>query len=143
MQLDQSAICHALIGGALIGLGATLLFAVNGRVAGISNMLASLLRPEPRETSWRVAFLLALVGMGIVTVAVDPSRVEGSPRPLALLVVAGLLVGIGTRVANGCTSGHGVCGVSRLSARSIAATCTFVATGMLSVTLLRLLGAGP
>lgn len=128
----------ALAGGVLIGLSATLLLWLNGRVAGISGVLGGVLFPRAGDVLWRVAFLVGLVSaaglyMSLVPGAA-PSRV-GFSR--AALVAAGLLVGFGTRMGNGCTSGHGVCGLGRLSSRSLAAVLTFMATAIATTFLLR------
>lgn len=126
---------QALVGGALIGLAATLLYAGIGRMAGVSGILNSALE-QREERDWRIAFLLGLaVSAGIVLALRGGAVREGFP-PAALLV-AGLLVGIGTRLGNGCTSGHGICGLSRLSKRSLAAVAVFIASGMACVYLLR------
>lgn len=124
----------ALLGGALIGLSATLLWAGLGRVAGISGIAAGLLRRESSETPWRVAFLVGLLGGGALffTLFPDNFRVDVQ-RSAAAMVAAGLLIGFGTRLGSGCTSGHGVCGLSRLSPRSLTAVLTFMLTGGLSV----------
>ena len=127
----------ALAGGVLIGLAAALLILLNGRVAGISGMLGGLLRPTPGDAAWRALFLLGVVLAPLVYAAVRPLpdlRIEAGT---GTLVVAGLLVGIGTRYGSGCTSGHGVCGMARLSPRSIAATCVFMLVGFATVFLLR------
>jgi uncharacterized membrane protein YedE/YeeE len=126
----------ALIGGALIGAAAALLLLADGRIAGISGILGDLLQPARGERLWRVLFLLGLVLAGVAGVLVAPERIAASPRALPQVIVAGVLVGIGTRLAGGCTSGHGVCGVSRLSPRSIVATITFVLAGMITVSAL-------
>ena len=110
---------RAAIGGAMIGAAAALLLLANGRIAGVSGIVGSFLPPAARDRGWRWAFLGGLIG------AVE--------RSTGVVVIAGLLVGFGTRMGGGCTSGHGVCGMSRLSPRSIAAAATFVAIGMLTV----------
>ena len=121
----------ALIGGALIGLGATLFWFETGRVAGVSGLLRGALRDgEGRSDS--VLFLLGLVAAG-VTASLLRAQVTALPRPLWLLLGAGALVGFGTRVGGGCTSGHGVCGLARLSGRSLVATLTFMATAAATV----------
>ena len=126
---------QALAGGALIGLAATLLYAGIGRIAGISGILNSAVERR-EERGWRIAFLLGLmVSAGTVLALRDAGVREGFP-PMALLA-AGLLVGFGTRLGNGCTSGHGICGLSRLSKRSLAAVAVFMASGMACVYLLR------
>jgi hypothetical protein len=128
----------ALAGGVLIGLSATLLLWLNGRVAGVSGILNGVLFPHARDVAWRAAFLLGLVGAAGLYMALVPGAAQ--PRvdfPRAGLVVAGLLVGFGTRMGNGCTSGHGVCGIGRLSARSLAAVTTFMATAITTTFIVR------
>ena len=132
-----------LVGGMLIGLSASLLLALGGRVAGISGITAGSLFELGGERRWRLAFLLGLLLAGLIFWLSAPATIGPSPRPLAWVAGAGLLVGLGTRIGNGCTSGHGVCGVSRLSGRSLVATVLFVGSGMLTVALLRLWGAAP
>jgi uncharacterized membrane protein YedE/YeeE len=127
----------ALIGGAVIGIAAAILALWNGRVAGISGIVGGLLRPAFPDVSWRAAFiaglLLAPAAHAIFRALPAVTINAGYPT----LIVAGLLVGVGTRYAAGCTSGHGVCGVSRASKRSIAATFTFMAAGFVTVYLVR------
>jgi len=132
-----------LAGGIVIGLSASLLLLGAGRVAGVSGITAGAFSSAPAERDWRLAFLAGLVAAGLGFAGFAPAAITPSPRPLAWLALAGLLVGIGTRLGSGCTSGHGVCGTSRLSPRSLVATGIFVATGMLTVALLRGLGATP
>ena len=132
----------ALLGGALIGASATLMLLVNGRIAGISGIVGGLLRPGRSELGHRALFVLGLLAGGLVLGLVAPEvfamEIE---RSTGALVAAGLLVGIGTRLGNGCTSGHGVCGLSRLSRRSAVATLTFMSAGVLAATLVtQLLG---
>jgi uncharacterized membrane protein YedE/YeeE len=133
-----------LLGGVLIGSSASLLLLFNGRVAGISGIAGGLLAPTKGEVPWRLAFIAGLVGGGFLVRALLPGAFgqEASSPGLGLTVAAGLLVGFGTRLGNGCTSGHGVCGISRGSTRSIAATLVFMATGALAVFLLRTLTGG-
>ena len=134
----------SVIGGALIGLAASLLLLFNGRVAGISGILSGVLHPTPGDTLWRVLFLLGLVCTGAVAVLIWPQAfVVGPTRSVVAVVMAGLLVGYGARLGNGCTSGHGVCGVSRLAPRSLLATATFMLTGALTVFVLRHVLGGP
>jgi uncharacterized membrane protein YedE/YeeE len=134
---------RGLLGGVLIGLAASLLLLGSGRIAGVSGIAAGALLPGDGEgRRWRIAFLLGLVAAGVPFVVFAPESIGPSPRPLIWLAVSGLLVGVGTRLGSGCTSGHGVCGVSRLSPRSLAATALFVATGMLTVALWRLFTGG-
>ncbi|XOB94423.1 YeeE/YedE family protein [Pseudomonadota bacterium 24LQ007] len=127
----------ALTGGLLIGLAAASFLLLNGRIAGISGILGGLLVPARRDILWRVAFLAGLVGtpsLWLLFSELPPVQVDaGYPA----LIVAGLLVGIGTRYGSGCTSGHGVCGLSRLSPRSLVATLSFMATGFLTVFVIR------
>lgn len=127
----------SLGGGILIGLAAALLLVANGRIAGISGIAGGLLRPSGGDVGWRLAFLLGLAGAPLGWLAfgaMPPTQIDHTP---ALLTVAGLLVGIGTRFGSGCTSGHGVCGISRLSPRSIAATACFMLAGFTTVFVMR------
>lgn len=123
---------HALLGGALIGLASAALLLTHGRIAGISGVTGSLLQPTTRDRHWRYAFLAGLVASGVIASIVAPSAIGGSVRSLPAVIVAGALVGFGTRLGSGCTSGHGICGLSRLSARSIVAVVTFIATGAIT-----------
>lgn len=139
----MTSLMQSLLGGALIGLAAALLLLGGGRIAGVSGIVAGLLQPPSEETSWRALFVAGMVGGGIGLALVHPAVFQpGVARPPLALVAAGVLVGFGTRMGTGCTSGHGVCGVSRLSRRSIVATAIFMATGALTVFVCRyLLGA--
>ncbi|RRS05845.1 YeeE/YedE family protein [Aquabacterium soli] len=127
----------ALAGGALIGLAASLLILLNGRIAGISGILGGLLRPAPGEIAWRAAFLIGLVASPWLYALAAPLPAVRIEAPEGLLIAAGLLVGLGTRYGAGCTSGHGVCGLSRLSPRSLAATLGFMAAGFATVYVVR------
>ncbi|MFI2810231.1 MULTISPECIES: YeeE/YedE family protein [Microbulbifer] len=144
MTIDWNAFTpwSALAGGALIGLATALLLVANGRIAGISGILGGLLARQPGETGWRLAFTLGLLGgptLWLLFRDLPPIRIEAG---LPVLVAAGLLVGIGTRYGSGCTSGHGVCGLSRLSPRSLVATLCFMGAGFVTVFVVRhLLGA--
>jgi len=131
-----------IAGGMMIGLAASLMLIGSGRVTGISGMLSGLLQPVRGDIAWRALFMVGLLIAGTVAYFVEPAQIGASPRSLALIAVAGLLVGVGTRIGNGCTSGHGVCGISRLSPRSLIATATFIASGVLAVFLTRWLGGG-
>ncbi len=134
----MSAWLTPLIGGILIGLAATLLLWLNGRIAGISGILGGVVMPRAGETAWRVLFLLGLIGAGTAWLLLVPGAY--TPRqgfPVWMLVVAGLLVGFGTRMGNGCTSGHGVCGLGRLSPRSFAAVLTFMVTAIATTFVVR------
>lgn len=120
----------ALIGGILIGLSASAMLLLEGRIAGISGICAGVLNPAKGDTAWKSSFLAGLLAGGILLRIFRPSAFDfGVIRPYGMLLVAGLLVGFGTRLGNGCTSGHGVCGIGRLSARSMVATTTFIASG--------------
>jgi len=132
----------ALAGGALIGLAASLLLLASGRIAGISGIIAGLLVGERGDRAWRACFLAGLLLAGLAFALSAPSAISPSPRTLGVLAASGLLVGVGTRLGNGCTSGHGVCGISRLSPRALVATATFVAAGVLTVAIVRSLGHG-
>jgi uncharacterized membrane protein YedE/YeeE len=141
--MDTTSMLYALIGGSLIGIAAGALLVVNGRIAGISGVLGGLLVPTRGEVGWRAAFVAGLiaggVGLAVFYPSAFPAAIDGStPR----LIIAGLLVGAGTRLGGGCTSGHGVCGIGRLSPRSVVATLIFIATGAITVVVsTRILGA--
>ncbi len=139
MTLDWNAFTpwSSLAGGMLIGLAAAMLVLLNGRIAGISGVVGGLLRPLRGDIAWRVAFVLGLVAAPWAYAAytrLPALRIDAS---YGSLVLAGLLVGIGTRYGSGCTSGHGVCGLSRLSPRSLVATLVFMAAGFATVFVLR------
>jgi uncharacterized membrane protein YedE/YeeE len=139
MSIDWNAFTpwSALAGGALIGVAAGMFVLLNGRIAGISGVLGGLLRPARRDIAWRVAFVLGLVGAPLLyalATTLPTVRVAAGP---GALIVAGLLVGLGTRYGAGCTSGHGVCGLSRLSPRSLVATLAFMGAGFVTVFVLR------
>src|ERR1700741_3588849 len=128
---------QSLAGGLLIGLAAALLLLLNGRIAGISGILGGLLRPVRKDIAWRLAFVGGLVLAPLVygLVAVVPAaQIEAGT---GTLIAAGLLVGLGTRYGSGCTSGHGVCGLSRLSPRSLVATSSFMGAGFVTVFVVR------
>ena len=156
MTIDFNAFtpATALAGGALIGLAAALFVLFNGRIAGISGVLGGLLRPKAGDVGWRLAFVMGLMAALVLyqlLVLLPASRwltVSEYTRLVSLtlhqidagtltLIVAGLLVGIGTRYGAGCTSGHGVCGLSRFSVRSLVATLTFMAAGFVTVYVMR------
>ena len=127
----------ALIGGAIIGAAVALFAVLNGRIAGVSGILGGLMRPQAGDISWRIAFVAGLVAAPLawsLLAALPEIRVDAS---YPALVAAGLLVGIGTRYGGGCTSGHGICGISRASPRSIVATLVFMATGFATVYVVR------
>jgi uncharacterized membrane protein YedE/YeeE len=127
----------ALAGGLLIGLAAAAFVLVNGRIAGISGILAGLLRPVQGDVAWRVAFLAGLVAAPLAYALLAPLPAVRIDAGAGTLAAAGLLVGLGTRYGSGCTSGHGVCGLARLSPRSLVATVSFMAAGFATVFVLR------
>ena len=127
----------ALAGGALIGLAAALLLLLNGRVAGISGVLGGLLKPVKGDIAWRAAFVLGLVGAPLAYLLFARLPAPRIDAEYAALIAAGLLVGVGTRYGSGCTSGHGVCGLARLSPRSLVATACFMASGFATVFVIR------
>ena len=134
----------AAIGGILIGLAATLLWAVNGRTAGISNIAGQIFPIRQGDVLWKVLFLVGLPLGGWIGFELAPSVLAEVPttRPVIdnaplLFVVAGLLVGVGTRVGRGCTSGHGICGLARFSLRSVVAVATFMVAAMITVFIVR------
>ncbi|MBI5201434.1 MAG: YeeE/YedE family protein [Elusimicrobia bacterium] len=132
---------RALAGGALIGSAGILLLAADGKIAGISGMLGGLLRTRTSLNGWRYAFLAGLAAGGTAFKLAGFSFFAPLPgRSTGALLAAGLLVGFGTQVGSGCTSGHGVCGLGRLSGRSLAATLTFIAAGALTVAAIRAFG---
>lgn len=139
MTLDLSALtpAGALAGGALIGIAAALLLWANGRIAGISGIVGALLRPQRGDVAWRIAFVAGLVAAPLVHALFSVLPLPRIEAGTTALIGAGLLVGIGTRCGGGCTSGHGVCGLSRLSPRSAAATAAFMAAGFVTVFLAR------
>ncbi len=128
----------ALIGGALIGLAATLLLWLNGRLAGVSSILWRLFFTNPDDRLWRVLFLAGIVGGAAIYYALfDDAPAARATFPAWLLVVAGFLVGYGTSLGNGCTSGHGVCGIGRLSLRSLVATVVFLLAAIVTTFVVR------
>lgn len=127
----------SLIGGVLIGTSASLLILLNGKIAGISGIVGSLLHPQRNDNFWRLAFVFGLVIAPVIYRAIHPLPSVTVNAGSTTLIIAGLLVGIGTRYGSGCTSGHGICGISRLSPRSIAATLVFMSAGAFSVILVR------
>lgn len=139
MTIDWAAFTPwaALAGGALIGLAAAIFILLNGRIAGISGIVGGLLNPQAGDITWRIMFVLGmLLAPAVWLLAAEmPSIQIDADYPL--LIIAGLLVGISTRYGAGCTSGHGVCGISRLSPRSVIATLAFMATGFLTVFIMR------
>src|SRR5258706_9037151 len=135
MTIDWNAFtpATALVGGVLIGVAAAILVLMNGRIAGISGIVGGLTRPKSGEVAWRVAFLAGLIAAPLAYAAFTSLPRVTIDATYPELIIAGLLVGLGTRYGSGCTSGHGVCGISRLSPRSLVATLTFMAAGFLMV----------
>jgi hypothetical protein len=127
----------ALAGGMLIGLSAAMFALLNGRIAGISGVVGGLFKPVRGDTAWRVAFVAGLVGAPLLYAAFSVLPAVQVDAGYGLLVLAGLLVGVGTRYGSGCTSGHGVCGLSRLSPRSLVATVAFMGAGFVMVYVTR------
>jgi uncharacterized membrane protein YedE/YeeE len=135
--IGQVALLTSLAGGALIGLAVAVLLLIEGRVAGISGIVAGLVQPAPGEWGWRALFVAGLLAGGIVARALDAGTLGAIDVPLPVLALAGALVGFGTRLSGGCTSGHGVCGISRAAPRSLAATATFMCAAGVVVLLVR------
>ena len=127
----------SLAGGILIGLAAAMLVLLNGRIAGISGIVGGLLAPRRGETAWRLAFVAGLLAAPPVMLLLGASVTPRIDAGFGTLMVAGLLVGVGTSYGSGCTSGHGVCGLSRLSPRSLAATAAFMLAGVATVYVAR------
>jgi len=133
----------AAAGGVLIGLAASAMMLGLGRVAGISGIYGGLLHPKAGDVSWRLAFLGGLLLTGLVaSLCTTDLIVATDTRSLATTAAAGLVVGVGVRIGNGCTSGHGVCGLARFSRRSLVATVTFLATGVATATIIQMLFGG-
>ena len=132
-----TSIIWATIGGALIGLAASWLLLAKGRIAGISGIVGGLLGAFNEDSSWRFSFLVGLLSGGVLLVFTFPQLIAAPMgRSLGMVSLAGVLVGVGTRLGSGCTSGHGVCGLSRLSRRSLVATLMFMGTGFVTATIL-------
>ena len=131
--MSEAVLLRAIGGGVLIGAGASALLLLNGQIAGVSGILGSLTRGVIGEQAWRIAFLLGLMTPALI-LGIGPAQL---PATLTLSAVSGLLVGFGTRLGNGCTSGHGVCGLANFSPRSLLATAVFMSAAMLTVYLTR------
>ena len=130
----------SLMGGLLLGVSSALFILLNGRVLGISGILGGLIPPKSGDSAWRISFFLGMIASPFLFSLLAPSGLAFPPRIDAgygLIILSGLLVGIGTRYGSGCTSGHGVCGLSRLSPRSLVATLIFMSVGFLVVYLVR------
>lgn len=128
-----------LLGGALIGLSAAMLMLLTGRIAGISGIFGGLLSSATSDRGWRLAFVAGLISAPIIAALLTGTSLPSPSMPASLIViiVAGLLVGFGSRMGGGCTSGHGVCGTARLSARSLIATAIFMAAAIITVAIVR------
>ena len=137
------ALLLALAGGVLIGLASVALLYSHGRIAGISGILGGMLDANYKEFGWRLAFVVGMIAGGVILLLTAPEAI-GTPtgRSLPAMVVAGLLVGFGTRLGSGCTSGHGICGLSRFSGRSLVAVLTFMLTGAVTVFVVRVFLGG-
>lgn len=127
----------SLFGGVLIGLAAVILMAFNGRIAGMTAILGGVLEPQNPDSRWRLAFLAGAIASPMIATLLGAEFSFASPTTGAMLALGGLIVGVGVTYGSGCTSGHGVCGIARLSPRSIVATVTFMATTFATVTLIR------
>ena len=127
----------SLFGGMLIGLGAVILMAFNGRIAGMTAMLGGVLEPQKADNRWRLAFLAGAIAAPLIAVLLGAEFSFAAPTTGAALAIGGVIVGIGVTYGSGCTSGHGVCGLARLSPRSFFATATFMVTTFATVTLIR------
>jgi hypothetical protein len=133
----------SLVGGVLIGVAATMLLLLNGRIAGVTGILGNIPTTMPGDRAWRFAFVLGLLVAGLLAKAVFPAAFDAAPsRSMVVMAVAGVLVGFGTRLGNGCTSGHGVCGIARLSKRSVVATTIFMTVAALTVFVTRVVFGG-
>lgn len=132
---------NSLLGGVLIGIAVSGMLLLNGRITGVSGILSSAIRMSESRAQWRWAFLLGLVTGGFMLFLMRPEFFSGDLiSPLWTVIAAGFLVGFGTTMGSGCTSGHGVCGVSRLSPRSLVATAVFILAGIISVAIFRYFG---
>ncbi|MCK6263636.1 YeeE/YedE family protein [Vibrio sp. ZSDE26] len=131
---------ESLFGGMLLGLSATILMLFSGKIAGISGVIAGLLNPLRHESSWRAAFVTGMILSVVIVAPFNFALPELGDTNLLVIALAGMLVGFGTRLANGCTSGHGIIGMGRFSKRSIAATCTFMVTAIFVVFVKRQMG---
>ncbi|MGE0528078.1 MAG: YeeE/YedE family protein [Bdellovibrionales bacterium] len=141
--MNLNNVIAPLIGGALIGIAVTVMLLFNGRVTGISGIVSGLFSPSKRDFSWRSAFIVGMLAGGVALRLISPNALENtSGRTLGAIALAGILVGFGTVMGGGCTSGHGVCGVSRFSIRSLIATATFIFFGFASVMLMKMINGG-
>lgn len=127
----------SLLGGALIGLSAVILMAFNGRIAGMTAIFGGVLEPKGPDSAWRLAFLVGAIAAPLIATLLGAEFSFAAPTTGIVLVLGGVIVGVGVTYSSGCTSGHGVCGLARLSPRSLVATLTFMATTFATVTLIR------
>ena len=136
--MTEFEVLMPLTGGILIGIAASMMLLFSGKIAGVSGIFGGMLFQQGEERTWRLSFVAGLIAGGILLYILNAEFFENtSGRGLLAVTIAGLLVGIGTRVGGGCTNGHGVCGIGRISGRSIVATVTFVVAGMAIVTLVQ------
>jgi len=136
--MTEFEVLMPLTGGILIGIAASMMLLFSGKIAGVSGIFGGMLFQQGEERAWKLSFIAGLIAGGILLYILNAEFFENtSGRDLIALTVAGLMVGIGTRVGGGCTSGHGVCGIGRLSGRSIVATVTFVFAGMVVVAFIQ------
>ncbi len=134
--MDQFTPLASTVGGALIGLSASVMLLLHGRIAGISGIVGGVLERRAGDFAWRLVFVLGLVIGGVAFAVLAPERMtDGLGRGPGVVVLAGLLVGFGTRLGSGCTSGHGICGLTRFSPRSLVAVLTFMTTGAITAFL--------
>jgi len=141
--MEQFTPIASLWGGILIGLSASFLLLSDGKIAGISGIMGGLLRPVKNDTAWRILFILGLITGGLLFQFLSPDVfTTGISRSIGALILAGLLVGFGTRLGSGCTSGHGVCGISRFSPPSLVSMVTFIVTGATTVYIINHLLGG-
>ena len=130
---------NAVLGGIIIGLAVSLMLLFNGRVTGISGIIGGIIKPQQNDLNWRVAFIGGLLCGGFILQYLKPNAFVQFSSALPMdYMIAGILVGFGTLLGNGCTSGHGVCGISRLSIRSIIATMTFIIFGIISLLIFKI-----
>ena len=143
MIWSTQAVIMAIVGGAIIGCAASLLLLSTGRIAGISGILGDLLKPSSEDKHWRVLFVFGLFVTGSLGAVVMPEQIQ-TPQDHSLVAIAaaGLFVGFGTRLGSGCTSGHGICGLTRFSKRSFVAVLTFMATGFATATAIQIFAGG-
>jgi uncharacterized protein len=134
---SEVTVINSLLGGMLIGVAASILILFNGKIAGISGIIGGLFRPKKNDVGWRVMFVMGILISPILYGVFLPLPTITIDASMPMIIMAGILVGIGTRYASGCTSGHGVCGIARLSPRSIIATIFFILAGAVTVFLLR------